>query len=436
MNPPTVKPQPPVRDPLAQRALAFLSDVLGNLRPRDFGIRLWDGSTLEPESGHSARFTLVLKHPGALRRMFLPATELTLREAYIYDDFDVEGEMEAAFGLGTYLTGGTRSLAERLALGWRLLRLPRHHRPRTGRAGATLQGERHSVERDQQAVTYHYDVSNDFFSLWLGKRMVYSCAYFQSPEDDLDTAQERKLEYVCRKLRLEKGERLLDIGCGWGGLVVYATEKYGVEALGITLSRPQAELATQTIRDRGLGDRCQVRVEDYRNVEERGGFDKLVSIGMFEHVGESRLPQYFQRAGRLLRPGGVFLNHGIGQTMGVRQRRGPSFSDRYVFPDGELLPISTTLRVAEEQGLEVRDVESLREHYALTLREWVRRLEAHHEEAVQATDETTYRTWRLFMSGSAYQFSSNEINVYQSLLVKPEEGKSNLPLTRGDWYRE
>ncbi len=265
--------------------------------------------------------------------------------------------------------------------------------------------------------------------------MVYSCAYFQSPGEDLDTAQERKLEYVCRKLCLQKGERLLHIGCGWGGLVLYAAEKYGVEAVGITPSRPQAELAATRIQNRGLGDRCRVLVKDYRRIEEWGTFDKLVSIGMFEHVGESRLSEYFERAWKLLRPGGVFLNHGIGQMVTGPARRGPSFSDRYVFPDGELLPISTTLRVAEEQGFEVRDVESLREHYMLTLRQWVQRLEAQHEEARRVTDETTYRTWRLFMSGSAYQFRSNEINVYQSLLVRAGEGKSGLPLTREDWYR-
>jgi cyclopropane-fatty-acyl-phospholipid synthase len=435
MDPAAIKSPPRPSDPSVKRAIALLKDALEGLHPRDFAIRLWDGSTLDPESGYAARFTLVLKHPGALRRMFLPANELTLGEAYIYDDFDIEGEMEPAFALAAYLTGKKRSLFGSAVSALRLLSFPASRRPRLGRQGAQLRGEQHSVERDRQAVTYHYDVSNDFFSLWLGRRMVYSCAYFQSPGEDLDTAQERKLEYVCRKLRLQKGERLLDIGCGWGGLVLYAAEKHGVEAVGVTLSQPQAELAATRIQNQGLGDRCRVLVKDYRRIEEWGTFDKLVSIGMFEHVGESRLSEYFERAWKLLRPGGVFLNHGIGQMVTGPARRVPSFSDRYVFPDGELLPISTTLRVAEEQGFEVRDVESLREHYMLTLRQWVQRLEAQHEEARRVTDETTYRIWRLFMSGSAYQFRSNEINVYQSLLVKAREGKSGLPLTREDWYR-
>lgn len=435
MNSAALKSLPNPSDSLVKRALALLNDALEDLHPRDFAIRLWDGSTLDPESGYPARFTLILKHPGALRRMFLPANELTLGEAYIYDDFDIEGEMEPVLALAAFLTGKKRSLFGSAISALRLMSFPAGHQPRLGRQGVQLRGEQHSVERDRQAVTYHYDVSNDFFSLWLGERMVYSCAYFRSPEEDLDTAQERKLEYVCRKLRLEKGERLLDVGCGWGGLVLYAAEKYGVEAVGITVSQPQAELATKRIQKQGLGDRCRVLVKDYRRIEEWGTFDKLVSIGMFEHVGESRLPEYFQRAWKLLRPGGVFLNHGIGQMVTGPARRGPSFSDRYFFPDGELLPISTTLRVAEEQGFEVRDVESLREHYMHTLRQWVRRLEAHYEEAKRVTDETTYRTWRLSLSGSAYQLGSNEINVYQSLLVKVSEGKSGLPLTRDDWYR-
>jgi cyclopropane-fatty-acyl-phospholipid synthase len=278
-------------------------------------------------------------------------------------------------------------------------------------------------------------VSNDFFSLWLGKRMLYSCAYFATPSDDLDTAQERKLDYVCRKLRLRPGERLLDIGCGWGGLLIYAASKYGVHAVGITLSRPQADLAMDWVRREGLSDRCQVLVKDYREVSELGMFDKLVSIGMFEHVGESRLPEYFERAWEVLNPGGVFLNHGIAQMVSMAPRKGPSFSERYVFPDGELLPISMTLRIAEEKGFEVRDVESLREHYTLTIRHWIRRLEARREEARSVTDETTYRVWRLFMSGTAHQFDCCETNVYQALFVKPHQGKSGFPLTRNDWYQ-
>ncbi|HET9918535.1 MAG TPA: cyclopropane-fatty-acyl-phospholipid synthase family protein, partial [Ktedonobacteraceae bacterium] len=265
-------------------------------------------------------------------------------------------------------------------------------------------------------------------------RMVYSCAYFATPDDDLDTAQQRKLDYLCRKLRLQPGERLLDIGCGWGGLVIYAAQHYGVEAYGITLSQPQAELAQQRIREAGLTDRCRVEMRDYREVQEREAFAKIVSVGMFEHVGEALLSTYFQQAWQLLQPGGVFLNHGIASNGTQRAQTETSFNQKYVFPDGELVPISTTLRVAELSGFEVRDVESLREHYALTLRHWVRRLEAHAQEARRATDDVTYRIWRLYISGSIYAFLTGRANIYQTLLAKPEHGNSRLPLTRGDWY--
>ena len=285
-------------------------------------------------------------------------------------------------------------------------------------------------------MTYHYDVSNEFYALWLDEQMVYSCAYFATADEDLDTAQTRKLDYLCRKLRLRPGERLLDIGCGWGGLVIHAARKYGVDALGITLSKNQATLANERIERAGLQKRCRVEVRDYRDLNETGGFEKIVSVGMFEHVGESQLPLYFQQAWQLLRPGGVFLNHGIANRPIDPNPKGPTFKNRYVFPDGELVPINVTLRFAEEAGFEVRDVESLREHYVLTLRHWARRLELHREEALQVVDEPTYRVWRLFLPGSAYGFAAGLLNVFQAVLLKPDEGRSGLPLTRADWYRE
>jgi cyclopropane-fatty-acyl-phospholipid synthase len=264
--------------------------------------------------------------------------------------------------------------------------------------------------------------------------MVYSCAYFTSAGEELDTAQERKLDYICRKLRLRGGERLLDVGCGWGGLVMHAALLHGVDATGITLSRPQAELANERIRQAGVSDRCRVEVRDYRDVGETGVYDKLVSVGMFEHVGKGRLSEYFRRAFSLLRPGGVFLNHGIACNPAFPPIPGPSFADHYVFPDGELVPIGATLDAAEANGFEVRDVESLREHYVLTLLHWVRRLEARRDEACRAAGETTYRLWRLYMAGAAHKFRTGRNNVYQALLVKTDRGASGLPLTRSDWY--
>jgi cyclopropane-fatty-acyl-phospholipid synthase len=366
--------------------------------------------------------------------MFLPGTEVGMAEAYLYDDIDIEGDIEGIFPLAEFLLARRQSVTKRLWLFRKLHSLPEKSLPPRGRQAARTPGKLHSLLRDRAAVTYHYDTSNDFFALWLDKSMVYSCGYFSSAQDDLDVAQERKLDYLCRKLRIRPGDRLLDIGCGWGGLVMHAARKFGAEALGITLSKPQAELANEKIQLAGLSPRCRVEVRDYREMQEEETFDKIASIGMFEHVGKARLSLYFEKAWKLLRPRGVFLNHGIAAPLAEEGHHPPTFSDRYVFPDGELQPIHTSLHAAAENGFEVRDVESLREHYALTLRHWVRRLEARHDEAVRFTDEPTYRVWRLFMSGSAYRFTSGVTNVFQTLLVKPDRGKSGLPLTRNDWY--
>jgi cyclopropane-fatty-acyl-phospholipid synthase len=413
-------------------SFAFLAELLSGYGPRDFAVRAWDGTLWEPDAGPSARFTLVLKHPGAVRKMFWPPHPYTLGEAYIYDDIDIEGDIHAFFALAGYLYELRPGLGQRLRWLRRLSALPGGGRPRAGRLAARLSGSLHSRERDRQAVSYHYDVSNDFYKLWLDRRMIYSCGYFSDPGDDIDRAQERKLDYVCRKLRLLPGDRLLDIGCGWGGLIMYAAQQYGVHALGITLSRPQAELAQERIRQAGLKDRCRVEFQDYREVS--GTFDKLVSVGMFEQIGAKMLPVYFQKAYSLLRPGGVFLNHGIALSGWERKPRGEEFSQRYVFPDGELAPIHVTLKAAEQARLEARDVESLREHYILTLQNWVRRLEARADEARKLTNETTYRIWRLYMAGAADGFRSARGNIHQTLLVRPDRGISGLPLTRADWY--
>ncbi len=418
----------------APQCLVFLQEALGSFHPRDFSFRLWDGSVWDAEPGEPSRFTMVLRNPGALRTMFLSPSELALGEAYLYNDLDIEGDIGSAFLLADRLVRMRLGLAERLRFARLLLALPSSSRHRGARPAERLRGPLHSIGRDRQAVTYHYDLSNTFYSLWLDERMVYSCAYFTDPGDDLDTAQERKLDHLCRKLRLQRGERMLDIGCGWGGLVIHAARKYGVQAHGITLSKPQADLANERIRRSGLSDRCRVDVSDYREIHEPESYDKLVSVGMFEHVGESRLKEYFQGAFRLLRPGGVFLNHGIACNSGFPPIPGPSFSDHYIFPDGELSPIGTTLRAAEAGGFEVRDVESLREHYVLTLQHWRRRLEDRREEICSVTDEKTYRLWRLYLAGAAHKFRVGQNSVHQVLFSKTSEGESGLPLTRGDWY--
>jgi len=419
------------REATSRISADFLDTLLAHYPRRDFQVRLPDGSVWGRDE--HPRFTLVLKRTGILRAMFSSPSELTLGEAYIYDDFDIQGDIEAAFDLADYLLTHELSTRESVDLSARLAKLPENDRPRRERHLVEPSGELHSQLRDQQVISYHYDLPTEFYALWLDQRMVYSCAYFSTPDEDLDSAQERKLDYICRKLRLRPGERLLDIGCGFAALIMHAVAHYGVQAVGITLSVRQAEVARQRLREAGLNDRCRVEVSDYRDIDHELQYDKIVSVGMFEHVGEAHLPEYFSRAWALLRPGGVFLNQGISYSATYR-RRGPSFSDRYVFPDGDLVPISTSLRAAELSGFELRDVESLREHYALTLHHWVQRLEAHQAEARRITDDITYRIWRLYMAGSAHGFRTGRMNIYQVLLSKPLHGHG-LPLTRADWYQ-
>jgi len=404
---------------------------------RDFEVRLWDGTVLEPASDRTPRFTFVLKHPGSLRALLWPPSQLTMAEAYLYDDIDLEGSLDGVFRLADHLLVERRwSAAERLKLARRLLRLPSERAPRVGRGPARLRGARSSLLRSRKAVGYHYDLPPEFYALYLDRRMVYTCGYFGSEEDSLDTAQERKLDHICRKLRLQPGERLLDIGCGFGGLILHAAKRYGVDALGVTLSPPQADYANARIAEAGLADRVRVEVRDYRELDEPEVFDKVASICMFEQVPEDELPDFFARAGALLRPGGVFLNQGIAAHADFERtaRRGPSFIERYVFPDGGVVSISAALRAAESAGLEVRDVEGLREHYVLTLRHWVSRLEQNAQEARALADDVTYRVWRLYMAGSAYQMEQGRLNVYQALLAKPDRGAVRLPLTRDDLY--
>ena len=279
-------------DAEACRTLGVLGKLFGDDGGRQVSVRLWDG-TLWPDALPRPA-TIVLNHPRALRCMFLSGTEVGLAEAYLYDDFDVEGDIKAVFGLADSLAQKALGGIRRLGMARDLLRLPAGDRRTMGRRGpAILRGKRHSIQRDRQAVRYHYDVSNDFYALWLDQRMAYSCAYFAMADDDLDTAQVRKLDTICRKLRLHPGQRLLDVGCGWGGLVMHAALHFGVDATGITLSQPQADLANVRIAAAGLSDRCRVLAQDYREMDEPDGYDALVSVGMFEHVGAALLPPYF-----------------------------------------------------------------------------------------------------------------------------------------------
>ena len=432
-------------------AKAACALIFGPPGMRSFPIRYWDGVAEGTASG-VAPFTMVIHRAGGLRRMLLPPSELTIIEALLAGDVDLEGDIEAAMGMGDAINARLRSPGTLFALLRHLRALPRHD------AGASVRelraehtvgraGARHVPERDRQAIRYHYDVGNDFYSLWLDRRMLYSCAYFPDGTDseaELEDAQLAKLDIICRKLRLRPGDRLLDVGCGWGALIMHAARHFGVTALGITLSDAQAALARERIAAEGLGDRCQVEIRDYRHLEGLPPFDKIASVGMVEHVGVENLPTYFAALYRALRPGGLLLNHGIVSVGAARPLpkwdwlekrlwKRDAFLDQYVFPDGRLGPLSAVIAGAEREGFETRDVESLREHYALTLRAWLARLVRHRDEAIALTDERTYRIWRLYMAGSAFGFSTGRLNVVQTLLAKPSaEGHSGLPLRRSD----
>jgi cyclopropane-fatty-acyl-phospholipid synthase len=429
------------------RCRAVLTALFGEPHQRSFDVRFWDGAV-----DRSARpaFTLVLNRPAALRRMLLPPNEMSIVESYIAGDVDIDGSMEAGSNLADAIGGRLRSPLAVARLVRLVLGLP-------GQAEDDLAdirfpeqarqlGPRHTPVRDAAAIHYHYDVGNDFYKLWLDRRMVYSCAYFRSAEDSLDAAQEAKLDLVCRKLRLKPGERLLDIGCGWGGLIMYAAEHYGVDATGITLSENQAVLARERIEQAGLGDRCRVAIRDYRTLNAGDGYDKISSIGMIEHVGLTHLPVYFASVFRALNPGGLFMNHGIVSLSEPRPRplserifrkfwRADAFMDTYVFPDGKLTAAHEVVAAAEGAGFEVRDVESLREHYAMTLRHWVRSLEEKSADATSLVGTHHFRIWRLYMAASANAFAKANINIIQTLLAKPDQhGKSGIPLTREDLY--
>ncbi|HEU5081103.1 MAG TPA: cyclopropane-fatty-acyl-phospholipid synthase family protein [Opitutaceae bacterium] len=419
-------------DAEVETSLQFLAELFENSPLSQVAVQLWEG-TLWPDHAPRAA-TLVLNHPGALRAMFNAGTEMGLAEAYLHDDFDVVGDMEAAFEIADVLGKGL-GWKRSLALMSLLRKLPGGERRGSAREFIGRLGRRHSPARDRNAISFHYDVSSDFYRLWLDRQMVYSCAYFEEPGNDLDTAQTAKLDHICRKLRLKPGQRLLDIGCGWGGLVLHAARHYGVDATGITLSEKQAELATARAAEAGLSQRVHIYLRDYRDLDEGMPFDVIVSVGMSEHVGAENLPTYFRKAHAVLKPGGVFLNHAIGEGARHRPTEGPSFIDEYVFPDSEIPPVQTVLVSAASAGFEIRDVENLREHYALTLRHWVHRLEARHEEALAYVSEETYRVWRLYMAGSAHGFAHGRLAIYQALLAKPDEtGNARVPLTRRDWY--
>jgi cyclopropane-fatty-acyl-phospholipid synthase len=381
-----------------------------------------------PDPAEFCRFTWRIQRASALRALLRSDRQVALGGAYVDGDFDLTGDFLGIFGLAEHLEQKHLAPATKLRLRALLFSLPTI----AWEPGRELRGRCHSQVQDREAVGFRYEMCNNFYELWLDPRLIYSCAYFETPQDSLEAAQARKLDYICRKLRLRPGERLLDMGCGWGDLILHAAQHHGVEATGISLSPKQVVLAQQRIMKAGLAERCRVQVLDYRDAGKLGQFDTLVSVGVVEHGGQEKLPEYFRIAFELLKPRGVFLHQGIGRAAEPAQ---PTFTDLNVFPDGELVPIATMLQRAEEAGFEVRDVENLREHYFLTLCHWLRGLESNEARAVKLIGELKYRTWRLYLAGSAHYFQSGKVDLYQLLLTKLQARPTGLPLTPQDWYR-
>ncbi|WP_028810811.1 SAM-dependent methyltransferase [Streptomyces flavidovirens] len=427
----------------ALRLTTLAEELLGSELP--VRIRAWDGS----ESGPSDAPLLVVRSRRALRRLLWKPGELGLARAWVAGELDVEGDLyellDRLAGLLWERGAETKSRVHPVrdprlraaARGLIAIAGPWPPPPPPPEEVRRRSGPLHTKRRDKEAISHHYDVGNDFYALVLGPSMVYSCAYFDDSAEGLtlEEAQHAKLELISRKLALREGTRLLDVGCGWGSMAMHAAREYGARVTGVTLSAEQAAYARKRIADEGLTDRVEIRVQDYRDVRD-GPYDAISSIGMAEHVGSVQYREYADDLFALLKPGGRLLNHQIARRPEPNEEayHVDEFIDAYVFPDGELAPLGRTVGTLEEAGFEVRDVESIREHYALTLRQWVANLEANWPQAVRATSRGRARVWQLYMAASALSFEHNKIGVNQVLAVRPGEGgASGMPLRARTW---
>jgi cyclopropane-fatty-acyl-phospholipid synthase len=379
-------------------------------------VELWNGEHVDLSS-EEPRVTIRVPSPGGLRYLLSPSLG-SLGEAYVEGALEIKGRAADMIQVGNALAASTGKP------------------PRTSRVASALRlVSPHTREKDAEAIRYHYDVSNEFYSNFLDPAMVYSCAYFETGEEDLATAQLKKIDHILTKIGVQPGQTLLDIGCGWGALVIRAAQQFGARCVGVTLSERQYELARERVARAGLQDRVEIRLQDYRDVA--GQFDRITSVGMFEHVGVQHLEEYFGRIHQLLAPGGVVMNHGI-TTSDVEQRASPygggEFIDRYVFPHGELAHLSTVIRTMQEGGLEVRDVENLRRHYARTCAIWTENFERNAERIRRTADPKTFRIWHVYLAGCAYAFAHDWISLFQIVGGKAGQDPAEMPWSRRYMY--
>jgi len=378
-------------------------------------LELWNGQKFDFGTYAAPDVTVRVPHVSALAYLLTPSLA-NLGEAYVEGKIEVEGKIREIIAVGNALAANTLKA--------------------DGKFSRITRTFRHNKEKDAEAIRYHYDVSNDFYKLWLDQNMVYSCAYFENGDEDLATAQLKKIDHILTKIQVQPGHTLLDIGCGWGALVLRAAQKFGARCVGITLSENQYALARERVKQAGLEDRIEIRLQDYRDIT--GSFDRITSVGMFEHVGLNNLPMYFSRIRSLLADDGIAMNHGITTTdinNGESPYGGGEFIDKYVFPHGELPHIGLVLKTMQEGGLEVFDVENLRRHYAKTCGIWADNLEARADEVRKAVDDRRFRIWRIYLAGSSYGFERDWMSLYQVVCRKAGRSASTLPWSRDYIYQ-
>ena len=377
-------------------------------------IELWNGKSIDFSKDYPS-VTVRLPNASAVPYLLTPSLS-NLGTAYVEGKIDVDGKAMEILRVVNALAAGTLKPVGKYA---RIVRTFLHNK-----------------EKDAEAIRYHYDVSNDFYKLWLDDNMVYSCAYFENGDEDLDTAQLKKIDHILKKIRVRPGDKLLDIGCGWGALAIRAAEKFGAKCVGITLSENQYALARERVERAGLCDRVEIRLQDYRDV--KGTFDRITSVGMFEHVGLEYLSRYFAKINSLLTPDGIVMNHGITSTAannGEAPYGGGDFIQKYVFPNGELVHISEVLKTMQLGGLEALDIENLRHHYARTCTKWAENFESNADTIKRTTDDKRFRIWRVYLAGCAHAFSQDWISLYQVVCSKAGRNSPAIPLSRRYIYQ-